>query len=207
MEEIREAALAYYDNGSEELKQLARDFFHCLDEDRDGTVDLREFINIFGEGSNRLMNSRNFFQALDHDGNGYLDFFEVLSLYYIFKSGRTVCDGCRSFLKGLFFTCLDCHESSDITFDLCSACYRSKKFNHQHATFLDNYALLTYKRRAMLAYQTKRAMGQPSTTQVIYIIIIIIIIPFHPLTHPLFPLLLVELFSGFWIHLFNKKVD
>lgn len=203
MEEIREAALAYYENGGEKLKQLARNFFNCLDEDGDGTVDLREFIKIFGERGNRLINNHNFFQALDRDGNGCLDFYEVLSLYYIIESGRPFCDGCGSFLKGLYFTCLNCHESSDTTFDLCSACYRRKSFSHQHAIFLDNYTLLAYKRSAMLANQTQRPTGQPSTNQVIYIIII----PFHPLTHPLFPLLLVELFSGFWIHLFNKKAD
>ena len=46
MEEIREAALAIYENGSAEQKKLARDFFSCLDVDGDGTMDSQEFISV-----------------------------------------------------------------------------------------------------------------------------------------------------------------
>ncbi|RVW90114.1 hypothetical protein CK203_035907 [Vitis vinifera] len=69
MEEISEAALAYYENGSEEQKQLARDFFNSLDEDGNGTVDVHEFIKILGEEGHGLVNNSGFFQELDRDGN------------------------------------------------------------------------------------------------------------------------------------------
>nr|CAN77603.1 hypothetical protein VITISV_006917 [Vitis vinifera] len=146
MEEIREAALAYYEAGTQEQRQLAWAFFQALDVDGDGTVSVQEFVNFLRGSGYRLLDNPSFFQALDRDGNGCLDFYEVLTLYYIIKSGRPFCDGCGVFLKGLFFTCLNCYESSHTTFDLCSACYRGKRFSHQHAAILDNYTLLTHKR-------------------------------------------------------------
>ncbi|RVW90122.1 hypothetical protein CK203_035910 [Vitis vinifera] len=45
MEEIREAALAYYEAGTQEQKQLAWAFFQTLDVDGDGTVSIQEFVN------------------------------------------------------------------------------------------------------------------------------------------------------------------
>ena len=170
MEEISEAALAYYENGSEEQKQLARDFFNSLDEDGNGTVDVHEFIKILSEEGHGLVNNSGFFQELDRDGNESLDFNEFLTLFYIIKSrSRPFCAGCGIFLKSLFFSCAKCHESSDETFDLCSACYRGKRFSHQHAAFLDNYTLLAHKRLITLG-----GKGLPNTSQVMYIIIIII---------------------------------
>ncbi|WJZ87435.1 hypothetical protein VitviT2T_006814 [Vitis vinifera] len=161
MEEISEAALAYYENGSEEQKQLARDFFNSLDEDGNGTVDVHEFIKILSEEGHGLVNNSGFFQELDRDGNESLDFNEFLTLFYIIKSrSRPFCAGCGIFLKSLFFSCAKCHESSDETFDLCSACYRGKRFSHQHAAFLDNYTLLAHKRLITLG-----GKGQPNTSQ------------------------------------------
>ena len=100
MEEIREAALAIYENGSAEQKKLARDFFSCLDVDGDGTVDSQEFVIVLTDEGYGLLNNSSFFQALDHDDNGTPDFYEVLTLYNIIKSGRPFCDGCGIFLKG-----------------------------------------------------------------------------------------------------------
>ena len=171
MEEIREAALAYYEAGTQEQKQLAWAFFQTLDVDGDGTVSVQEFVNFLRGRGYRLFDNANFYRALDCDGNGCLDFYEVLTFFYIIKSGRPFCDGCGIFLKGLFFTCLNCYESSHTTFDLCSACYRGKRFSHQNAAILDNYTLLTHKRMMTMA-----GYGQPNMSQVkLY--------PSHPLTH------------------------
>ncbi|RVW99451.1 hypothetical protein CK203_038426 [Vitis vinifera] len=161
MEEIREAALAYYEAGTQEQRQLARAFFQTLDVDGDGIVSVQEFVDFLRGRGYRLLDNPSFFQALDRDGNGCLDFYEVLTLYYIIKSGRPFCDGCGVFLKGLFFTCLDCYESSHTTFNLCSACYRGKRFSHQHAAILDNYTLLTHKRT-----MTMSGLGQPNMSQI-----------------------------------------
>ncbi|KAJ9700811.1 hypothetical protein PVL29_006229 [Vitis rotundifolia] len=161
MEEIREAALAYYQNGSEYQKCSANDFFNSLDQDRNGKIDVHEFINILSEMGYGLVNNSRFFQELDRDGNGSLDFSEFLTLFYIIKCPRPFCDGCGILLKGLFFTCVQCYESSNNnTFDLCSACYRGKRFSHQHAAFLDNYTLLARKRPITLGGEE-----QPNTSQ------------------------------------------
>ena len=160
MEEIREAALAYYENGSAEQKQLARDFFDCLDDDGKGKVDVHEVLNILIEGEDELVDYSSFFQELGRKGK--LDFNGFLTLFYVIKSrSRPFCDGCRIFLKGLFFTCVQCHESSNDTFDLCSKCYRGKKFSHEHYSFLDNYTLLAHKRLVIAGGE-----GQPNATQV-----------------------------------------
>ena len=86
-----------------------------------------------------------------------------LTMYYIIKSGRPYCDGCGVFLMGLFFTCLNCFESSHTTFDLCSACYRGRRFVHPHAAILDNYILLTHKR---LMTMGALGVGHPNMSQV-----------------------------------------
>ncbi|KAJ9700812.1 hypothetical protein PVL29_006230 [Vitis rotundifolia] len=109
-----------------------------------------------------LMNNSRFFQELDRDGNGRLDFNEFLTLFYIIKSRRPFCDGCEIFLKGLFFTCVKCHESRNDTFDLCSACYRGKRFIHRHAAILDVYTLLTHKR-----LMTMGGVGQPNLSPIL----------------------------------------
>ncbi|CBI23727.3 hypothetical protein VitviT2T_006818 [Vitis vinifera] len=163
MEEIREAALAYYEAGTQEQKQLAWAFFQTLDVDGDGTVSVQEFVNFLRGRGYRLFDNPNFYRALDRDGNGCLDFHEVLTFFYIIKSGRPFCDGCGIFLKGLFFTCLNCYESSHTTFDLCSACYRGKRFSHQHAAILDNYTLLTHKRMMTMAGYGQPNMSQPTS--------------------------------------------
>lgn len=163
MEEIREAALAYYENGSPDQKRLAQDFFDCLDEDGKGKVDVREVISILGEEEDEVVDYSGVFQELGRDKDGKLDFNGFLTLFYVIKSrSRPFCDRCRVFLKGLFFTCVRCHESSNVdTFDLCSKCYRGKKFSHEHDGFLDNYALLAHKRLVTVV----GGAGQPNTSQ------------------------------------------
>ena len=79
MEEIREAALAYYEAETQEKRQLAWAFFRTLDVDGDGTVSVHEFKNFLKDPGCRMLDNCSFFQALDRDGNGCLDFYEVLT--------------------------------------------------------------------------------------------------------------------------------
>ncbi|XP_021813464.1 uncharacterized protein LOC110756356 isoform X2 [Prunus avium] len=80
---------------------------------------------------------------------GKLDFEEFITLYYLVNSGMVLCDGhgCKvNFLKGLYFTCVDCFNYSKTnTFDLCTSCYRYRNFLHNHTNFLDNHVLMRCK--------------------------------------------------------------
>ncbi|KAK9289091.1 hypothetical protein L1049_017562 [Liquidambar formosana] len=142
MEEMHETALAYYENGTQEEKQLAWQFFKSVDLNGDGRVSLQELIQFFvGKGCSAMGNPK-VFRELDQNGDGSLDFNEFLTLSYIATFGRPSCDGCGDFIKGVFFTCVECYEcNSTTTFDLCIACYRGDKFNHAHAVFADNFML------------------------------------------------------------------
>ncbi|OMO95240.1 Calcium-binding EF-hand [Corchorus capsularis] len=148
MDEIREAALAYYANLPESMKQQAWSFFRSLDRNGDGKIDVQEYTIALNRMGITWMNNLGFFKELDRDGNGTLDFDEVITLFYLKESGRSYfCDGCRAFLKGVYFTCLTCFNSGPATcssFDLCCSCYRNNNFNHHHhaTSFVDNYVLL-----------------------------------------------------------------
>ncbi|KAK9906022.1 hypothetical protein M0R45_000146 [Rubus argutus] len=153
MKEIRDAALAYYHNLSEQQKLDVYAFFQKMDTDGDGAITFKEFEQIFASSSHGDHFNR-IFQDVDKNGDGSLDFEESVTLYYSLVNGRVIgCDGCRvSFIKGLYFTCVDCfHHNETITFDLCSSCYGSRNYVHHHSNFLDNYALL----RSKAAYNNK----------------------------------------------------
>jgi hypothetical protein len=159
MKEIRDAALAYYHNLSEEQKLNVYAFFQKMDTDGDGAITFKEFEQIFARSGGYHINR--IFQDVDKNGDGSLDFEESVTLYYSLVNQRTVaCDGCNaSFLKGLYFTCVDCfHHNQTTTFDLCTSCYGSRNYFHHHSNFLDNYALL----RSKAAYKNKSG----STNQV-----------------------------------------
>ncbi|XP_048332724.2 caltractin [Ziziphus jujuba] len=145
MEEIHETAKAYYNNLTEDQKDGANKMFQSMDLNGDGSVSLSEYLEILGKKGYKSCNNPNFFMELDRNGDGNLDFEEFLSLYYLIKSERLLfCDGhgCGAFLKGLYFTCARCFQREMNSFDLCSSCFNGKKFRHNHATFLDNFALL-----------------------------------------------------------------
>ncbi|KAL6194685.1 hypothetical protein ACLB2K_035763 [Fragaria x ananassa] len=146
MQEIRNAALAYYQNLSDELKQKATERFKEMDSNGNGTISINEFRRSLGSSEIKRC-----FQLLDKTGDGKLDFNEFITLYYLVESGRGVfCsgNGCKAspFLNGLYFTCVECfHNNEAATFDLCTSCYRDGEYVHNHASFLDNYVLLRSK--------------------------------------------------------------
>lgn len=157
MEELNQAAIAYYNNGSQNLQTRALDFFESLDTNGDGGVSWSEFISFLQQSGYDI--DPDMFNELDQDGDGYLDFMEVLTLYYIIKTRFFSCDGCGERLLGLYFTCVECFDRADDTFDLCSICYAEKQFRHRHTLFLDNHMLLIAKRR--------QALGNHNLSQVI----------------------------------------
>ena len=153
MEEIRDAALAYYHNLPENLKNLASAKFKEIDSDGSGTISIKEFKKSMGrsfDNDSKIM--KRSFKELDKNGDGKLDFDEYITLYYLVESGRVqvYCAGSECefapFLKGLYFTCVDCfHHDEDETFDLCTSCYRHGEYSHNHTNFVDNYVLLRSK--------------------------------------------------------------
>ncbi|KAH7521319.1 hypothetical protein FEM48_Zijuj07G0020400 [Ziziphus jujuba var. spinosa] len=156
MEEIHETAKAYYNNLTEDQKDGANRMFQSMDLNGDGSVSLSEYLEILGKKGYKLSNTPKFFTELDRDGDGNLDFEEFLSLYYLIKSERLLfCDGhgCGAFLKGVYFTCVQCFQREK-NFDLCPSCFSGKNFLHHHATFLDNFALLRFM--ATAGYSNKR---------------------------------------------------
>ncbi|XWS53794.1 hypothetical protein CRYUN_Cryun10bG0030900 [Craigia yunnanensis] len=148
MDEIRDTAKAYYRN-SPKLQSDARACFKSWDKNGDEKIDLQEFYDKLNQQGIKGLANQSFFKELDKNGNGTLDFDEFLTLYYIIESGRfEFCEGCEVFLKGVYFTCVQCYnDSTTDTFDLCRSCYENEKFQHHaNATFVDNYMLLRSKK-------------------------------------------------------------
>ncbi|XP_073149935.1 uncharacterized protein [Henckelia pumila] len=157
-QELRQIAKSYYLAGSQEVQRLAHEFFDSMDMDRDGGVDILEFLEFMKEEGYTRMQDPKFFRDLDVDSNGTLDFDEVMTAYYINKSGRPFCDKCKNFIPGIYFSCVQCYRNPKDSFNLCSDCYRSRKCDHKHdgrAQFLDNFALL----------EAMKSNSGPTTTQ------------------------------------------
>ena len=149
MEEIRRVARAYYENLSDEEKRNATSSFDEMDKDGDDKINRNEYVEYLNKGDNTVLPS--LFTALDKDGNGSLDFNETIVLYYLIQSGRAIiCQSCKKFLAGAYFTCSECFFNNDdsvSTFDVCYDCYGGKKFRHDVGhTFCDNYTLLRQSR-------------------------------------------------------------
>ncbi|KAL4576721.1 hypothetical protein LXL04_012819 [Taraxacum kok-saghyz] len=146
MEELSKVAMGYYQASSDHLQKLARDFFAAMDNDGDGKIDQREFLEFMRDEGYGQMTSPSFFHQLDLDNNGTLDFVEVMTVYYIVKSGRPFCDDCKKFITSTYLTCVGCLEDPVRgSFYLCLDCYIMQKCDHTHnglCRFLDNYSLL-----------------------------------------------------------------
>jgi hypothetical protein len=155
MEGIRRAAVTYYENLPEEKKRYARFIFDEMDENRDGQIDLDEYVEYLKKHNNTIFTDPSMFRALDKDGDGSLDFEETITLYYIMESGRALfCKTCNTFLAEVYFSCFQCFclDESASTYDLCCDCYGGKKFtdHHDDAIFCDNYTLLGKSRSLAL---------------------------------------------------------
>lgn len=146
MEELSKIAMAYYQASSDDLQELARNFFSAMDNDGDGNIDQREFMEFMRDEGYGQMTNPSFFSQLDHDKNGTLDFVEVMTLYYIVKSGRPFCNCCDKFITSTYLSCVGCLEDPiGGSFYLCLDCYSMQKCDHTHnslSCFLDNYSLL-----------------------------------------------------------------
>ncbi|KAF7149877.1 hypothetical protein RHSIM_Rhsim02G0046900 [Rhododendron simsii] len=148
MEEMRRVAMAYYVKMSNYQQQMVRGFYRSIDTNGDGKVSIHEYLDFLTQNGYNRHVPPNLFKLLDKNNDGTLDFEECVTLFYMVTCHRLViCDGCRSYLWGLHFLCVECHSAGGRTFDLCCSCYRNNNFRHAHSTFLDNYALLRTKPR------------------------------------------------------------
>jgi len=158
MEEIRRAAAAYYENLPDEERELPDFLSMKWTKNKDGKINLDEYVEYLKKDNNTVLPS--LFTALDKDGNGTLDFDEAIVLYYIMQSGRAIiCQSCKTFLAGAYFTCSQCFFNDDdsvSTFDVCCDCYGGKKFTHNDGhIFCDNYTLLRQSRSPIQAAPIK----------------------------------------------------
>ncbi|GJT87391.1 serine/threonine-protein phosphatase [Tanacetum coccineum] len=141
-------AMASFQASSDDVQKLAHDFFCAMDNDGDGKIDKKEFLEFMQvQGYCRQATNLYLFKQLDQDGNGTLDFEEVMTLYYIIKSGRPFCDCCGEFIPSTYFTCVGCLEDdpSGRPVYICLDCFTKQKCPHNHdhlSRFVDNYSLL-----------------------------------------------------------------
>ncbi|KAL9689748.1 hypothetical protein QQ045_010137 [Rhodiola kirilowii] len=140
-EEYRSEALEFYNKSSNEVKAQAKNFFNLMDSDGDSTIDVEEFAACV-KGIKFITNEGYLFEGLDRNGDGSLDFNEFITFFYAIFSA-CVCDGCgKRFMGQDQLTCGTCFATASDTFDLCSECFSSKNFAHQHNNFLDFKALV-----------------------------------------------------------------
>ncbi|PSS24039.1 RAS guanyl-releasing protein like [Actinidia chinensis var. chinensis] len=149
MEEMRQTAMTYYKTVPKHVKKLADEFFSAMDDNRDGKISLHEFAAFMSEQGYDAMNNQSFFDQINKNKSGNLDFEDVITLFYILKSGRPLCGGCRKLIEGLYFTCVKCYYENK-SFCLHPKCFEGGKYvHHGHAEFLDNYALLQRQKGLM----------------------------------------------------------
>ncbi|KAH8510171.1 hypothetical protein H0E87_007917 [Populus deltoides] len=142
MDELHKIARAYYTTANEESKSQGRRFFNSIDHDRNRRITIQEYLPYMKRNGHTKMANRPFFEYLNESRTGELEFMEVMTLFYIIKSGRKLCDGCDGLLKGTFFSCTDCFDLDDESFNLCSECFTESSYVHPHKHFLDNYVIL-----------------------------------------------------------------
>jgi hypothetical protein len=142
MDELHKIARAYYTTANEESKSQGRRFFNSIDHDSNRRITIQEYLPYMKRNGHTKMANRPFFDYLNESRTGELEFMEVMTLFYIIKCGRKICDGCDGLLKGTFFSCTDCFAADDESFNLCSKCFTESKYVHPHKHFLDNYIIL-----------------------------------------------------------------
>ncbi|XP_057459516.1 uncharacterized protein LOC130750104 [Actinidia eriantha] len=168
MEEMHNAAMAYYENLTEEQKQQARKLYELSDTNGDGTVSLEEFLDFLSEQNFSEYVPPNLFKLLDKNRDGTIDFEEFVTLYYIVKVCRGIitCDGCGGNLWGnIYFLCVECYYAGGRTYDLCCKCYHNKRFKHVHTAFLDSYVLLDRMQPKQLDRMQPKQQTQNAPTQ------------------------------------------
>ncbi|KAL5713175.1 hypothetical protein ACHQM5_015278 [Ranunculus cassubicifolius] len=143
LEEIREVALAYYANCSNDEKSAAAQMFKSADIDGSGNISFEEFkaacLALKCPG-----NIDEMFQGIDTDRNGTLDFEEAITFYYMINNRMSFCRACKQYLNSTYFTCVKCCcEEKVESFNVCVTCYRRQIYFHEHKEFLDNYTMLT----------------------------------------------------------------
>ncbi|XP_010274594.1 PREDICTED: uncharacterized protein LOC104609873 [Nelumbo nucifera] len=163
MEEIRQAALCYYRDSEPEIKMKAAEQFMSMDGDGDGKVSITEFTEYLkSAGCNVDKNlSRNLFEELDRDKNGVLDFEEAIVFFYISTKRMIICGGCGSFIRDVYFTCIQCFRNkSQDAYNLCCDCYASGQGrSDEHKVFLDNFTALKFIRQSIEKGQTSKRNG------------------------------------------------
>ncbi|KAK9906027.1 hypothetical protein M0R45_000106 [Rubus argutus] len=131
MEDLRQTALAYYQDAPEDMRPAVEHFFQEMDRDAKDRVSRQDFLE---------------YMKMDED-----------CAHMSNHSGRPFCNGhCKNFIKGSYFTCVKCYDNSSDTFNVCAACYLDGKYVHQHRNFLDNYLLPEAKRREALSLKLQR---------------------------------------------------
>ena len=158
MEGLRDAALADYEISPDEEKAKIHNHFNQIIANGSSTVS--DYIQFFRE---LLPNySQEFLPQIVEEilqncegyEEGRLDFNGFITAKYVLEKHHVViCDGCSSVIWGRpFFSCYECFFNFPVDrYDLCSGCYRSKKFeDHDHKQFYDNQKLQRLCRRMIL---------------------------------------------------------
>ncbi|KAM5553381.1 hypothetical protein ABKV19_025542 [Rosa sericea] len=158
MEELRQTALAYYRDATEDMQREVDHLFQEMDRDAKDRVSRQDFLEYMKMDEDCAhMSNPSFFDVLKKDESEDLDFVDVITLFYILYSGRPFCNGdCKNFIKGSYFTCVKCYDNSTDTFNVCAACYLDAKYVHQHEKLLDNYLLPEAKRREALSLKLQQ---------------------------------------------------
>ncbi|XP_002522873.3 uncharacterized protein LOC8280751 [Ricinus communis] len=147
MDEILKAALAYFEFGNHEFKKGTLHFLEMLDHCTDGTIG--QFEEFLRERGHEPL-SPGILKELGKKLDDHLGFNDFLVLLYVVKTRRPCCDLCQAFLKGLYFTCAVCFDEEEKTFNMCLDCTSKQKTCPQgHALFIDNFALLHSKSKAI----------------------------------------------------------
>ena len=147
MEGLRDAALADYENlPDEEKAKILNDFKQIL---ANGSSTVSDYIQFFQGFPPQIVDQ--ILQNCKGYKEGRLDFNEFITVNYVLEKRAAVgCYGCSSLILGRpFFSCYECFFNfPNESYDLCSGCYRSKKFeDHDHKEFYDNQNLEPLCRR------------------------------------------------------------